>query len=58
MGDDPSLSSGTLEQVAPIPPAPPLGKPGQTLTKIRVMFDAVIRDPNAKADEAKKEGKS
>jgi type IV pilus assembly protein PilM len=55
---DPAMGGGTLDQVAPIPAPPPLGKPGQTLTKIKVWFDAVIRDPNAKTDDAKKEGKS
>lgn len=48
----------SLDQLAPLPPAAPIGKPGQTLTKFRVSFDAVIRDPNAKTDDAKKEGKS
>lgn len=34
----------SLDQLAPIPAATPFGKPGQTLSKFRVEFEAVIKD--------------
>lgn len=49
--DSGSPGGGSLEQLAPIPAAPPKGEAGQTLTKFKVNFDAVIRDLNAKAKE-------
>lgn len=52
-GGSSMTSSSNLDQIAPIPPAPPAGEPGQTIYKFRIMFDAVIRPPAAANSEAK-----
>lgn len=48
-----SGSSVNLDQIAPLPPTPPIGEPGQTIYRFIIHFDAVIKGPDAGKTENK-----
>lgn len=52
-----SPGGGNIDSIAALPPLPPVAKPGQTISTLKVYFDAVIKDP-AKSGEKPAEGKS
>lgn len=54
---DPHPAVATSTASPQLPTVSPVGKPGQTISTLKVLFDAVIKDP-AKSGEKPAEGNS
>lgn len=46
-GPDESKARESINRLAPVPPAPRPGQPGQTLSKFSVTWEVDVKDPNA-----------